>query len=182
MATAGKYEPLMLVRMFRIAAEARTTMVNEGFTDNGGAIHSAERILNILGQRLCYPGLSHINKLRHYPDAAFSVKALSEHKAGKQVRIEHVAPQRARTVRAIDKVVKHKATDEEFMKFVKRTFRLALLTESETDLLNKINRSSISGKRLASGGIRLADKRTKVPAKRASSSVKPSRASRGTGS
>lgn len=50
--------------MFRLAAELRRRMLDAGFSDNGGAIHSAERILNILGQRLCYPGLSHINNLR----------------------------------------------------------------------------------------------------------------------
>lgn len=162
MGTAGKYEPLLLVRMFRIAAEARTKMVNEGFTDNGGAIHSAERILNILGQRLCYPGLSHINKFRHHPDAAFSVRALSAHEAGEPVRIEHVAPHRALTVRAIDKIVKDKATDEQFIAFVKRNFRLALLTRDETERLNKINRSTISPKRLESAGIRLARRGGKV--------------------
>jgi hypothetical protein len=181
MNTAGKYEPLMLVRI-RIAAEARTKMVNEGFTDNGGAIHSAERILNILGQRLCYPGLSHINKLRHHPGAAFSAHALSAHEAGEPVRIEHVAPHRALTARAIDKIVKHKATDQEFIAFVKRSFRLALLTTEETERLNKINRSSISARRLESAGIRLAVRRAKEPGKRAKSSVQPSRSSRRAGS
>jgi hypothetical protein len=50
----------------------RNEMLAAGFTDNGGAIHSAERILDILGQRLKYPGLSHGNALRHYPKAEFS--------------------------------------------------------------------------------------------------------------
>ena len=59
-----KYEPLKLVEMFKLAAGLRTRMVAAGFTDNGGAIHSAERILNILGLRLCYPKLSHTNNLR----------------------------------------------------------------------------------------------------------------------
>jgi hypothetical protein len=33
--------------MFRKAAALRNEMIAAGFTDNGGAIHSAERILNI---------------------------------------------------------------------------------------------------------------------------------------
>lgn len=74
--------------MFRLAAELRRRMLDAGFSDNGGAIHSAERILNILGQRLCYPGLSHINNLRNHPKAPFSVKALGAHKARQRVLAE----------------------------------------------------------------------------------------------
>lgn len=59
-----KYEPLKLVEMFRLAAKLRAQMIAGGFTDNGGAIHSAERILNILGLRLCYPQLSHITAVQ----------------------------------------------------------------------------------------------------------------------
>ena len=57
-----KYRPEILIPMFRKAAKFRNDMLNAGFTDNGGAIHSAERILNILGQRLKYPELNHINR------------------------------------------------------------------------------------------------------------------------
>ena len=96
-----KYEPPKLVAMFRLAAALRKQMLEVGFTDNGGAIHSAERILNILGLRLCYPELTHINNLRHHPDAPFSQEALAAHKAGEKVRIEHVNPHRALTRLAI---------------------------------------------------------------------------------
>jgi hypothetical protein len=44
----GKYDPATLVRMFRKAAKFPQEMLDAGFTDNGGAIHSAERILDIL--------------------------------------------------------------------------------------------------------------------------------------
>jgi len=37
-----KYEPLQLIEMFRMAAALRNEMLSVGFTDNGGAIHSAE--------------------------------------------------------------------------------------------------------------------------------------------
>jgi hypothetical protein len=43
----GRYQPAMLVRMFRKAAKLRQEMLDAAFTDNGGAIHSAERILDI---------------------------------------------------------------------------------------------------------------------------------------
>jgi hypothetical protein len=43
-----KYDAANLIPMFRLAARLRNEMKNAGFTDNGGAIHSAERILNIL--------------------------------------------------------------------------------------------------------------------------------------
>jgi hypothetical protein len=71
--------------MFRKAAKLRNEMLAEGFTDNGGAIHSAERILNLLGLRLNYPTLNHGNNLRLYPGAEFSIEALDVHKAGGKV-------------------------------------------------------------------------------------------------
>jgi len=42
-----KYYSGNLIPMFRKAAALRNEMIAAGFTDNGGAIHSAERILNI---------------------------------------------------------------------------------------------------------------------------------------
>ena len=45
----SKYSPENLIPMFRKAASLRNEMKDSGFTDNGGGIHSAERILDILG-------------------------------------------------------------------------------------------------------------------------------------
>jgi hypothetical protein len=149
-----KYEPLKLVEMFRLAAELRTRMLVGGFTDNGGAIHSAERILNILGLRVCYPELSHINNLRKLPDAPFSEEARLAHQSGQKVLIEHVNPHRALTQMAIAKI-ESGASDSEFLDFVRSNFQLALLTEAETVRLNKLNRSKLDASRLASAGIRL---------------------------
>jgi hypothetical protein len=129
-------------------------MLGAGFTDNGGAIHSAERILNILGPCLCYPQLSHINNLRDLPNAPFSEEALKAYKQGKRVLIEHVSPHRELTRLAISKIDAG-ATDAEFIDFVCEHYQLALLTEEETARLNKINRSRIDPSRLMSAGIRL---------------------------
>jgi hypothetical protein len=157
-----KYEPLKLVEMFRLAAKLRAQMIAGGFTDNGGAIHSAERILNILGLRLCYPQLSHINNLRQLPDAPFSEDALVAHKAGQRVLIEHVNPHRALTRSALAEI-EAGATDSQFLVFVRTHFRLALLTESETTRLNRLNRSKIDADRLASAGIQLISVTGKQP-------------------
>jgi hypothetical protein len=157
-----KYEPLKLVEMFRLAAELRARMVAAGFTDNGGAIHSAERILNILGLRLCYPELSHINNLRALKHAPFSEDALVAHRSGQKVLIEHVNPHRALTRLAITKI-ESGANDSEFLTFVRMHFQLALLTEDETSRLNKLNRSNIDADRLASAGIRLVEIEVKSP-------------------
>jgi hypothetical protein len=43
-ARLGKYQPEVLIAMFRLAAKLRNDMIKVEFTDNGGAIHSAERI------------------------------------------------------------------------------------------------------------------------------------------
>jgi hypothetical protein len=152
MARPKKYEPQNLIAMFRLAAALRNQMLEVGFTDNGGAIHSAERILNILGLRLCYPGLTHINNLRSHPGALFSAAALAAYRAGEQVFIEHISPHRALTRLAIDQIVAG-ASDREFSDFVQAHFKLALLTRAETDRLNKINRTRIANDRLQVAGI-----------------------------
>lgn len=152
-----KYEPTKLVAMFRLAARLRDEMLAAGFTDNGGAIHSAERILNILGQRVCYPGLSHINNLRHREDAPFSVAALAAHNAGERVLIEHVNPHRALTRLAIEQI-NRTVSDQEFVEFVKSQYQLALLTVAETSRLNKLNRSQIEPDRLGRAQILMAPK------------------------
>lgn len=156
MAREKKYDPFELIGMFRLAAALRMQMLAGGFTDNGGAIHSAERILNILGLRLCYPKLSHINNLRRLPDAPFSEEALLAHRSGQRVLIEHINPHRALTRLAIERI-EAGATDSEFAEFVRIHFRLALLTEDETIRLNRINRSRIDVNRLASAGIKLVN-------------------------
>lgn len=152
MARVSKYEPAKLIAMFRLAAALRGQMQEVGFTDNGGAIHSAERILNILGLRLCYPGLTHINNLRNHPNAPFSAEALIAHEAGEKVLIEHVSPHRALTRLASEKI-EAGVSDEEFTNFLKSHFQLALLTQAETLRLNKLNRSKMATDRLKSAGI-----------------------------
>jgi hypothetical protein len=152
MARQGKYEPRQLIAMFRLAAVFRNQLLELGFTDNGGAIHSAERILNILGLRLCYPGLDHMNNLRDHPGALFSVEALAAHRAGGRVFIEHISPHRALTRLAIGQIAAG-VDDEAFMAFVRAHFKLALLTRAETDRLNRINRSRIAHDRLQAAGI-----------------------------
>jgi hypothetical protein len=152
---APKYHQQNLIDMFRLAAALRKQMCDAGFTDNGGAIHSAERILNLLGLRLVYPALSHINNLRKLPDAEFSVAARAAHAAGERVFIEHIAPLRDLTRAAISRI-ESGATNEEFAAFVKDHFRLALLTQEETLRLNKSNRSRMDPKRLEAAGILMA--------------------------
>jgi hypothetical protein len=152
-----KYETSELITMLRLAAALRAQMLAGGFTDNGGAIHSAERILNILGLRLSYPELSHINNLRKLTNAPFSEAALAAFSAGERVLIEHVNPHRALTRLVIGRI-EAGATDEQIAAFVKEHFQLALLTESETNKLNRINRSKIDPNRLINAGILLVVK------------------------
>lgn len=151
---SGKYTPAHLISMFRKAAALRNEMVAAGFTDNGGAIHSAERILNLLGLRLIYPGLAHINNLKNHRGAWFSTEALELHQAGSKVLIEHVAPIRHLTRMAIDEITRG-VTDTEFESFIKRHFKIVLLSPAETGRLNKQNRSTVARSRLRKAGIRL---------------------------
>lgn len=161
--SAGKYDPDLLIKMFRMAATLRNEMLAAGFTDNGGAIHSAERILDILGQRLKYPGLSHINALRHHPTAEFSDAAWELHQNNKPVLIEHVSPRRHLTQIAITKI--ETLTDTGFKAFVRRHYKTVLLSPDETQRLNRLNRSTVCIDRLAEAGIVVSIRRT-VPARR----------------
>lgn len=147
-----KYHPDALVKMLRKAASLRNDMLAEGFTDNGGAIHSAERILNLLGLALVYPTLSHQNNVRHLPDAEFSSAARDAHSRGERVFIEHVAPIRALTREVIARIVDG-SSDDDLKAFVQRAYRLVLLTADETRALNKTNRSRITPDRLGDAGI-----------------------------
>ena len=150
-----KYTPEILVPMFRRAAALRNEMIAAGFTDNGGAIHSATRILDILGMRLNYPGLNHINDLSGYPNAEFSVSAKRAHSQGIKVKVEHVSPQRDFTRHAIAEI-DNGTSDRQLLAYVREHYRLVLLTEEEMTHLNKINRTRMEKDRLKIAGITLA--------------------------
>ena len=147
--------------MLRKAAALRNEMLALGFTDNGGAIHSAERILNILGLRLNYSGLGHINNLRHYKGALFSVEAQAAHRSGTRVLIEHVSPIRDLTRKTIEKI-SNGASDTELAAYVGDHYQLVLVTPTEALRLNRLNRSRMSSDRLSSAGIRLARSRARL--------------------
>ena len=154
----GKYDPDLLIKMFRKAATLRNEMVAAGFTDNGGAIHCAERILDILGQRLNYPGLRHGNALKHYKNAEFSDAAWELHQTKRAVLVEHVSPRRHLTQMAIAKI--QTASDAQFRTFVKRYYKTVLLSPDETLHLNRLNRSKVSSNRLRAAGIKVSVRRT----------------------
>lgn len=148
----SKYSLEHLIRMFHKAAQCRNEMNDLGLNDNGGAIHSAERILELLGLRLNYFGLNHINNLRNYPGAEFSPAALEAHERGEPVQIEHVSPRRALTRKAIEEI-ENGASDQEFTDYIRKHYRLVLLTAEEKQRLDKINRSEMAQDRLGSAGI-----------------------------
>jgi hypothetical protein len=152
-----KYPPDTLADMFLLAAKLRNEMRAAGFTDNGGAIHSASRIMDLLGRRLNHEQLSHINQLKQHPDAECSEAAHLARQRGEAVLIEHVSPLRALTVAAIEHLdlVSEEGKREALKQFVREHYRLALLTPQETSRLNKFNRSRMSPDRLELAGIKM---------------------------
>jgi hypothetical protein len=155
----AKYTPDTLIPVFIKAAALRNELIALGFTDNGGAIHSAERIIDILGQRIKYPRLNHINSYQGYPDAEFSEKAYSAYKRGGKVLIEHVSPLRAFTRKAIcllgEKPEYTQIVRKRLEKFIEEHYRLVLLTPEETIRLNRENRSNMDSQRLEKSGIQV---------------------------
>lgn len=148
----SKYKPEELLAPLRLFVGARRQALKAGFTDNGGAIHSIERILDILGLRLCYPFVSHINKLKYHPNAECSVAAFEARGVGGRLLIEHVMPQRAYARRICD-MIDAGESDDAVLRYVRESYRLVILTDEETYMLNRQNRSTLSTDRLADAGI-----------------------------
>lgn len=147
-----KYNANNLIPALRLFIDARNEAIALGFTDNGGAIHSVERILDILAQRLCYPHLSHINGLKADNDAEMSEEAYFARERGETVYIEHVLPQRA-FARQVIEIVGQSCSDQELIEFIQQRYRLVLLTKRETDHINRVNRSKLTADRIADAGI-----------------------------
>jgi hypothetical protein len=148
----SKYKPAEMIGPLRLFAEARRQALEAGFTDNGGAIHSVERILDILAQRLCYPFISHVNNLKSHPEAECSVGAVETRASRGRLYIEHVMPQRE-YARQICDMIEAGATDAALLEHIAETYRLVILNEEETRKLNLQNRSRLSHDRIADAGI-----------------------------
>jgi hypothetical protein len=96
----GKYTVEQYLKQFRFQARCREKMIADGYSDNAGAIHSAERILHLLGLAIGYSEIGHQNNLRKWQHAQFSQAAKAAHQRGERVYIEHVNPHRALTCEA----------------------------------------------------------------------------------
>lgn len=153
----GKYHVTNLVPALRLFAAARQAALDAGFTDNGGAIHSVERILDILSMRVNYPGLTHINNLKQRADAEISINAARARDTNQPLRIEHVMPQRGYTVQ-VCRLITQGATDTDIVDFIRANYRLVLLTSEEARRLDRLNRSKLAVDRIADAGILLTER------------------------
>nr|WP_321455030.1 hypothetical protein [uncultured Cohaesibacter sp.] len=151
-----KYTAENLIPALRTFVRARQEALELGFTDNGGAIHSIERIADILCRAICYPHIKHPSKVISDQKVEISVKALVARKASiSNVRVEHVMPQRA-FARQLCDLIQEGQTDAQIVEHIKSTYRLVILTNEEAKALDKINRSHITPDRVAEAGIVLA--------------------------
>jgi hypothetical protein len=150
----SKYTPEKLLLPLRLFIDARNRAIDQGFTDNGGAIHSVERILDIFSMRVRYPHLRHINDLKNDPVAEISKKAYTAKARGEKIMIEHVLPQRA-YARLVIELLTNGASNDDLISFVIKKYRLVLLSQEETLLINRLNRSLLTEDRIADAGIEL---------------------------
>ena len=160
------YDPDKLLPLFVQAAKIRNQLNKAGLTDNAGAIHTCERIINIISHKLKYPRLSHPNKFKDSEYACFSLKAKDAYSKNEKVFIEHVSPLRDFTKKAIEIATKSDAPFDALKDFIKLNYELVLLTQDETTQLNRKNRSKMSPTRLADVGIKLAPIRKLVQKKK----------------
>ena len=97
--------------------------------------------------------MRHINSLKKDRTAEISVAAYEARERnergepGEPVEIEHFNPQRAYARKIIELVGKGKS-DDLLIRYIKRTYRLVLLTKAERSALDRENRSKIDPKRL----------------------------------
>ena len=147
-----------LIKALRSFQEWRKSVLDMRVNDNAGAIHSAERIAELLSLKIAYPKLSHINNLRDKEFAWFSKKAKIAYERKETVQIEHVFPKRAYTVELLS-IISKGTTNEEIAKWIRENFKLALLTPDERSQLDKENRTKHSHNRLA--GILMCDEPSK---------------------
>lgn len=152
MSETGRYNVSNLMPALRLFVEARNRAVASGFTDNGGAIHSIERILDILCQRVVYPHLRHIKRIKTDPAAEISVEAARARERGERLHIEHVMPQRAFALQVIG-MIDDGASDGDLLEHIKMHYRLVVLTEAEARALDRKNRSRIAADRIKDAGI-----------------------------
>lgn len=148
----GKYTPEILLPALRLFVEARRKALIAGFTDNGGAIHSIERIVDILAQRVRYPAIRHIQAIKGSNYCRYSQRAAELRNERSQLYIEHVQPQRAFAQR-ICALIEEAAPDDDVIAFIKTNYELVVLTKEEARALDKINRTKISEDRLQCAGL-----------------------------
>ena len=150
-----KYTTDNLLPALRHFIHARAVALSlDLITDNGGAIHSIERILNILSMRVCYPHITHQTNLKTCPDAHRSVAAHETRLVGGKVEIEHVLPQRS-YAKVVCDMVEDGTTNDDLISYIKDNYRLVLLTPDERRSLDRFNRSQIAEDRLKGAGIEL---------------------------
>ncbi|WP_108787238.1 hypothetical protein [Erythrobacter sp. Alg231-14] len=152
---AKKYTADKLLAALRPFAKARNDALAAGFTDNGGAIHSVERIVEILCRAVCFPEVSHPSNLRKSPRVEISKAAHIEREKGNwdDLWLEHVMPQRA-YARDLCECIET-MTDEDVIAHIKATYRVCIITRAEQKHIDKINRSRMTPDRIAEAGIEL---------------------------
>ena len=148
-----KYTPEKLIPALRLFVAARRKALDAGLEDNGGAIHSIERIVDLLSLALVYPHLSHLNNLKTDTNAPRSKDADRARKQGRKVLIEHVAPKRDYSKSICNLIENEGASNTHLINYIRDNYKLVLLTEEETQRLNSINRTKMSSGRLEDAGI-----------------------------
>ncbi len=151
-----KYTDDVLLSALRKCIALRDELNSLGFTDNGGAIHSVERVLELLCVRRKY-SLTHINSLKKSHIAERTLGASMALSEGKSVGIEHVHPIREWTRSVIDKVNAN-CSDDELLSYIDENYRLVLVSKDEARSLDRKNRSKIEVNRLENAGLVLDPK------------------------
>jgi len=146
-----------LMPLFIEAARFRNSISRNGELDNAGAIHSATRVIDLLGQLLNYGGIGHVRRIKKLAETECSLAVCASKRTDSE--IEHVQPMRALTVAAI-KAAKlgQPGVERRVIMFIRKHYRLVLLTKAERRALDRQNRIGLDPKRLEKAGIKMCGK------------------------
>jgi hypothetical protein len=151
-----------MLAALRPLVKARSEANALGLTDNHGAIHSIERVLNILRLRLVHPNIDHVRNIKHDPNVEGTAEAFAARERGERVDIEHVYPRREVAVAVCDLITRG-ASDRQLRNYIVRTSHVVLLTPTQRIAVDAVpgNRSRYTEERLKAAGIKVFRQRGK---------------------
>lgn len=149
----------VMLAALRPLAEGRNRANALGLTDNHGAIHAVERVLDILRVHLADYGVSRSDQLKH-ANIKGTAEAFEARARGQRVEVEHVYPRRE-VAQEVCAMVMRGDTDRKLRNYIIKTSQVVLLTPEQRAMVDAVpgNRSRYMPARLKCVGLKVSRER-----------------------